>query len=221
MIELDHDVLRSDTVMTGDSATKGRAFKAQVEQKIQALLEEFADGKLSREQFQAIYERYNSQLLLAEQALRSANPDVVIGMAQGGPPTIATKEAYMGKAMGMMIYNNQNGMLIETLGDISVPAEKIAPTLNDFSQMMAGNRPVERQAKKIGTREWLLFVGGHYTTVVCLFHNEPSPEQCREIERLHHDFELANRWFLRSGQTDKSRLAYPFLTFVNKKLKKV
>lgn len=206
--------------MTGDNAAKGRAFKAQVEQKIQALLEEFANGKLSREQFQAIYERYNSQLLLAEQAMRSINPDVVIGMAQGGPPTVATKEAYMGKAMGMMIYNNQSGMLIETLGDINVSADKIAPTLNDYSQMMKANRLVERVVKKIGTREWLLFVGGQYTTVVCLFHNEPSPEQCREIERLHHDFELANRWFLRSAETDKGKLAYPFLTFVQKKLKK-
>lgn len=206
--------------MTGDAAAKGRAFKAQVEQKIQALLEEFANGKLSREQFQAIYERYNSQLLLAEQALRSTNPDVVIGMAQGGPPTIAMKEAYMGKALGMMIYNNMNGTEIETLGEFNVPVDKIAPTLNDFSQMMKGSRLVDRQAKKIGMREWLLFVGGNYTTVVCLFQNEPSPDQCREIERLHHDFELANCWFLRNVEADKSKLAYPFMTFVQKKLKK-
>lgn len=206
--------------MTGDAAAKGRAFKAQVEQKIQVLLEEFANGKLSREQFQAIYERYNSQLLLAEQALRSTNPDVVIGMAQGGPPTIATKEAYMGKALGMMIYNNINGTQIETLGEFNVPVDKIAPTLNDFSQMMKGNRLVDRQSKKIGMREWVLFVGGKYTTVICLFQNEPSPDQCREIERLHHDFELGNRWFLRNAETDKSKLAYPFMTFVQKKLKK-
>jgi len=206
--------------MTGDAVAKGRAFKTQVEQKIQGLLEEFANGKLSREQFQAIYERYNSQLLLAEQALRSTNPDVVIGMAQGGPPTIAMKEAYMGKAMGMMIYNNQSGTQIETLGDFNVSADKISPTLNDYSEMMKANRLVERLAKKIGTREWLLFVGGSYTTVVCLFQNEPSPDQCREIERLHHDFELANRWFLRNVETDRSKLAYPFMTFVQKKLKK-
>jgi len=205
--------------MSGDSAAKGRAFKAQIEQKIQALLEEFADGKLSREQFQAIYERYNSQLLLAEQALRSTNPEVVIGIAQGGPPTIAMKEAYMGKAIGMMIYDNKKGTLIETLGEFNVSPDKLGPTLNDFSQMMQSNRHVERQVKKIGTREWLLFAAGQYTTVVCLFHNEPSPQQSAEMERLHHDFELANRWTLRGGKADKSKLAYPFLTFVQKKLK--
>jgi hypothetical protein len=87
--------------------------------------------------------------------------------------------------------------------------------------MMQGNRPVERQIKKIGTREWLLFAAGKYTTVVTQFQNEPSPDQCREIERLHHDFELANRTFLRSGQTDKNKLAYPFLVFVQKKMKKL
>jgi hypothetical protein len=207
--------------MSGDSAAKARAFKSQLEEKIQGLVAEFAAGKLSREQFQAIYERYTSQLLLAEQALRSTNPDVVISIAQGGPPTIAMKEAYMGKAMGMMIYHNKNGTLIETLGDFDVSIDKIAPVLNDFSQMMQGNRPVERQIKKIGTREWLLFAAGKYTTVVTQFQNEPSPDQCREIERLHHDFELANRTFLRSGQTDKNKLAYPFLVFVQKKMKKL
>ena len=127
----------------------------------------------------------------------------------------------MGKAVGMTIYNNRSGTLLETLGDFEVPPDKLAPILNDFSLMMESGKLVEREVRKIGAKQWLLFAAGRFTTVVTLFHNEPSEQQSREIERLHHDFELANRWFLRSGETDKTKLAYPFMTFVQKKIKKV
>ena len=51
---------------------------------------------------------------------------------------------------------------------------------------------------------------GRYTTIVTLFQNEPSQEQVREIERLHHDFEVANEVHLSTPSVDSSRLAYPF-----------
>jgi hypothetical protein len=198
---------------------KVQAFKAQIQTKIQKLLAEFAEGVISREQFHAVYERYTSQMALADMAALSAMPDAVIGVVQDGPPTIAVKEAHMGKAIGMTIYNNRNGTLLETLGEFDVPPEKLAPILNDFTMMMESGRMVEREVRKIGTKQWLMFAAGKHTTVVTLFHNEPSELQSREIERLHHDFEEANHTFFRNGHVDSSKLAYPFLVFVQKKVR--
>jgi hypothetical protein len=206
--------------MAMEPSEKVKAFKALIQQKIQKLIGEFAEGVISREQFHAIYERYTSQLALVDMASLSAAPDSVMGIVQEGPPTIAVKEAHMGKAIGMTIYNNRNGTLLETLGDFDVPPAKLAPILNDFTMMMESGKKVDREVRKIGAKQWLIFAAGKYTTVVTLFHNEPSELQSREIERLHHDFEEANQTFFKGVQVDATKLAYPFLVFVQKKMRK-
>lgn len=205
--------------MAADTSSNIRAFKAQVQQKIQGLLSEFAEGKISREQFHVVYERYTAQLAMADMALRSSMPEAIMGLAQDGLSTLAVKEQHMGKAMGMVIYSHRTGTLLETLGDFDVPPAKLSPILNDFSMLLESGRMVEREVRMIGPRQWLLFAAGRFTTVVTLFQNEPSEQQGREIERLHHDFEEANRAFFARGQVDASKLAYPFLVFVQRKMR--
>jgi hypothetical protein len=203
--------------------TNGRAaaenFKSEVQKKIQNLISEFAEGKISREQFNMIYMRYSSRLEIADHAMFSGNPDA-IQIVQGGPPTIAVKEAFMGKAIGLAIYHNKSGTMIDTLGSFEVPVALISPVLNDFSAMMEANKLIDRRIRKVGLEQWVLFAAGKYTTIVTLFHNEPSQMQIRELERLHHDFEEANQAFLKKEAVDKNKLAYPFLSFVQQKLRR-
>lgn len=207
--------------MATDAALdRAQAFKAQVEDKIQALLKEFADGRLNREQFNALYERYSGQLAVAQQAIASGSPAALSQTRDGGQSTIAIRQEHMGKAVGLVIYQNRTGVSIETLGDFDVSAFVISPVLNDFTRMMEAQRLIEQRAIQLDDRRWLLFVGGRFTTVVTLFRNEPSPAQVREIMRLHNDFEIANALLLeRGGQPDGQKLAYPFIVFVQQKLK--
>lgn len=198
---------------------KAEAFKTEVQKKIQGLVAEFAEGKISREQFQVLYERYNSQVAITEYALMSGNPDAV-AIAQGGPPTIAVKESLMAKAIGLGIYHNKSGTMVDTLGNFDLPVTRIAPTLNDFTHMMQVNKLIDRRVQKIGPKQWVMFAAGKFTTIVTLFQNEPSQVQSRELERMHHDFEEANGAFLQKEHVDKNKLAYPFLSFVQQKLKK-
>ncbi|HRF97604.1 MAG TPA: hypothetical protein PLZ51_20490, partial [Aggregatilineales bacterium] len=89
-----------------------------------------------------------------------------------------------------------------------------------FTLQMLANQLIDRRIEKIGKKDWLLFLPGQYTTVVILFVNEPSPLQIRELERLRHDFEQANRAQLAKEHIDTNALAYPFLIFVKKKFGK-
>lgn len=206
--------------MSAVNATeKARAFMLKVQEKIQQLLADFSTGKLNKDQFHAVYEHYNQQLALAIQAMQTGD-QAAIASAQGGPATIAIKEEYMGKAIGLTIYNNRNGTLVETLGEFDIPIAKIAPILNDFSLLMQSRKKVNRRVERMAEKRWLLFAAGSYTTVVTLFHNEPSQLQSQEIERLHHDFEEANRVFFESSDFNPTHLAYPFLVFIKKKLSK-
>jgi hypothetical protein len=186
-----------------------QAMKALLEEKIQKLLAEFAEGKINREQFHVIYARYDSQLGAIQQ-----------GFAIAGNPgeTIGIRHAHMGKAVGLAIYHHKSGTFVDTLGQFEVSPQQIAPILNDFTQMMAENRYMERRVVQAGENAWLIFAPGKYTTVITLFYKEPSAQQGREIERLHHDFEVANDAALSMLHIDKSKLAYPFLVFVQQKL---
>ena len=134
--------------------------------------------------------------------------------------TIGLRQTLMGKAIGMTIYQNRTGVSIETLGDFEVSPFVISPVLSDFSRLMEQDKAIEPRVEKVEDKRWLLFTGAHYTTVVTLFYNEPSPLQTREIERLHRDFETANNLMLEKGRVDSKKLAYPFVVFIQQKLKK-
>ena len=199
-------------------ANNPEQFRKQVLEKIDKLLTEFGEGKVSREQFHAIYEHYNNRLNLIEQ-MNSAEAVPTGELEQGG--TIAIRQKHMGKALGLIIYHHKSAMFVDTLGEFDVPPSLLSPTLNDFSLLAESGQLIDRRVIKLPDQRWLLFAAGRYSTVATLFHHEPSALQIREIERLHHDFETANAPALRqSYAVNKSNLAYPFLGFVQGKLKK-
>lgn len=201
--------------MATENSEKIELYKAETQMKIDGLLEEFAQGKINREQFHAVYAHHNAKLKLAEQALERGESGVV----ESAPgQTFGIRQQHMAKAIGLMIYHNKSGMYVDTIGYFDIPPGRVAPILNDFSEMMQGNRLIDRRTERITDKGWLLFAAGTYTTVVTLFHNEPSAAQSREIERLHHDFEVANHGQLTQSRIDASRLAYPFLVFIQQKL---
>ncbi len=196
---------------------KAEAFKAEVEEKIQTLIAEFSDGKISREQFNLLYDRYNGQLTIANEALAD-NDNTVLKEAQNLVPTIFVREATAGKALGMAIYHHRSGRIIEALGDFDVPVAQLTPELNSILSQVEQQEFVEPKTVKMERSKWLLFEARQYTTVITIFQNEPSVIQIREMQRLHNDFERANQRFLTTDTVDVDALAYPFLVFVQKKL---
>jgi len=198
------------------SRQSAEAFKTLMEEKIRALVGEFSEGKLSREQFHVLYERYSSRLSIATEALITNNPQA-IEIAKGGPPTLAVRGAFMGRAMGLRIYHHRSRSFIESLGDFDISDSKIMPILNEFGMMIEINKLVEHRLEQKDARHWLLYNPGKYTSVVTFFANEPSQMQIREIARLHHDFEVANDVALQSETVDASKLGQPFVVFIKEK----
>lgn len=199
--------------------TKAETFKAEVEEKIQNLIADFSDGKISREQFNLLYDRYNGQLMIANEALTD-NDHSALKEVQNSVPTKYVREATAGKAMGMAIYHHRSGRIIEALGDFDVTVAQIAPALNSILVQIEADEFVEPKTVNIERGKWLLFEVRRNTTVITHFQNEPSALQVREMQRLHHDFERANERFLTGDTVEAKSLAYPFLAFVQKKLKR-
>lgn len=202
--------------MSSDAKKSAEEFKQSIEAKIRDLIAEFADGQISREQFHAVYERYNSRLQIANEALITGTPEAV-EIAKGGPPTLAVKKASMGRALGVLIYHYGSGLILETLGEFEVAVSKLSPVLNELSRQAEADELMESRVERLEGRQWLFYHPGRFSAVVTQFLNEPSPMQTREIIRLHHDFEVANEGILKRDPVDSSKLAYPFLVFVQRK----
>jgi len=201
------------TTDVNQARAEAEAFKQIIETKIHRIVEEFAEGKLSREQFQVLYERYNGRLSIANQALVSGTPEA-IKIAQGGPSTLMVKDTYMGRAMGLVAYHNTNNIQLESLGEFTISAAHIAKILVRFAQQRASGKFIERHVEKIKENQWLLMLPGQTTTIGVRFENEPSQQQIREIARLQHDYERVNDKVLAQSHVDE--LAAPLVVFVRK-----
>lgn len=178
------------------------------------LVTEFGDGKISTEQFNILYERYSNQIAMATEALKGMKP-----VAQGGDmSTIAIREATTGKALGLGIYHHRSGTIIETLGNFALPPSAMSSVLNEFSDRIESGEYIEPRIQKGAAGMWLVFMARQQTTAIILFSHEPNRMQITQMQKLHHDFETANRRYLDAYNVDPKSLARPFIGFVKKKL---
>jgi hypothetical protein len=184
--------------------------RAEIHTKMRGLIKELSEGKISTEQFNVLYERYQNllELLSADELAVEAN-DL---------PTVAYRNATTAKAIGMSVYHHRSGIMIETLGNFDVSPATLAPVLNEILDKRERREFIEPKVQKVGMGIYMVFMVRQYTTVIILFRNEPAQAQLRDVERLQHDFEEANRHLLESNAVDGSKLAKPFLGFVRKKI---
>ncbi|MCS6834765.1 MAG: hypothetical protein NZ750_01960 [Anaerolineae bacterium] len=191
------------------STDKG-AHLEQVQQKIRNLVTEFTQGKVSAEQFNILYERFSAQLALASSGVQIAQDESF--------NTVAIRSATRGKAVGLGVYHHRSGTMVETLGSFDVPPAVMSGVLNEFSDRLERHELIEPRLLKLESVYWLVFMARTMTTAIIVFVNEPSAAQLRELERIHHDFEEANRHHLEASTVDPHALARPFLGFIKRRL---
>lgn len=202
-----------------DGTRQGQEFIAQVHQKMSRLVQEFATGAINRTQFHRLYDRYQRQIMTVAQLTTENNPATWQDAVQESEDTLHLKKRLTAKAVGMSVYSNNSGMPIETLGEFAVEAELIVPMLSSYRSAAAEIFRAGMRSTEMENGQWLCFVPGSYTTLIALFSLEPSDNQLEMVERMHQDFENANRTALEAGQVDPEKLAYPFFSFVQQRAK--
>jgi len=203
-----------------ESARQGQEFIAQVLQKMSKLVQEFASGEINRTQFHRLYDRYQRQIMTVAQLIAEADPSTWRDAVTETEDTMHLKKRLTAKAVGMSVYSNKSGMPIETLGDFAVEAELIIPMLSSYRSAAAEIFRAGMRSTEMENGQWLCFVPGTYTTMIALFSLEPSHNQLEMVERMHHDFEEANKAALEAGNADPKTLAYPFYSFVQQRARK-
>jgi hypothetical protein len=107
-------------------------------------------------------------------------------------------------------------MPIETLGEFQVDPALLVPMLSSYQSAATEIFRAGMRSSAMANGQWLSFVPGKHTTLIALFSLEPSANQLDTVERMHRDFEAANRAALQAGNADPKALAYPFLSFIRR-----
>lgn len=211
------DTPPADSQPVADSTKQGQEFIAQVHQKMSKLVQEFASGEINRTQFHRLYDRYQRQIMTVGQLIAESDPSTWRTAITETEDTVHLKKRLTAKAVGMSVYDNKSGMPIETLGEFAIEAELIIPMLSSYRSAAAEIFRAGMRSTEMENGQWLCFVPGTYTTLIALFSLEPSDNQLEMVERMHQDFEKANKAALEAGHVDPTKLAYPFYSFVQQR----
>jgi hypothetical protein len=212
---------------------QGRMFISQTRNKMKQLVDDFAEGKLNREQFHILYERYQSQINSVKLMLDENDP-TTWSQALDGDETIALRKKLLGKATGMAIYINKGGTLLNTLGNFNPDGSSIAKLFKKFDEQIAKDKAAigqndpdivptiqryHQMLMELPSHGWMFVARARLTTIVTIFTREPTQDQCETMLRLLRDFETANASHLQKENVTATDLAMPFQVFVKREAK--
>lgn len=206
------------------AVNKGRDFIAETRSKMEQLVEDFADGKLNREQFHVLYERYQSQMNGVKLILMEADAGQWTEILDG-EKTHAIRKRLLARAVGMVIYHNRTNKMLETLGEISADRLRVKDLLQKLIEQsqqkgFTSNQHYPTLVAELRPKCWLSIVRGEATTIITEFNGEPTLDQQETLLELLRDFERANVQMLKQAGATADQLVMPFHLFVQRTQKR-
>lgn len=197
-----------------------RSFITETRSKMEQLVEDFAIGKVNREQFHVLYERYQSQINGVKLLLAEADPSHWTEILDG-EKTHLIRKRLQAKAVGVVIYYNRTSACLETLGQISADRQQVKSLLEKLIEQIKQHTYNQNQGYpimvvEVGAKCWLFIARGEIATVLTEFNGEPTTDQEDTLIALLRDFERANAGILQQNAASPDHLAMPFQVFVQR-----
>ncbi|NJL93907.1 MAG: hypothetical protein HC915_09345 [Anaerolineae bacterium] len=190
-------------------AQKAERALESLRQKIQDLVQEYAEGKINQATFNAIYRRYAEQREITER-LVERNPGSAAWQAviQSGH-TGFLRDHYAAKLLSYGLYRIDTGEQIVLQGTLRLPAAQLDPIFTKLRRLAAEARVAKPAWRKLKDGRWVMLAPGRYTASVVIFSLEPAITQRETVEDVQRDFERANEKVISRGDFDASRLVFP------------
>jgi hypothetical protein len=191
---------------------------AELRQKMEQVANEFAQGKINRAQFNAMYGRYGEQRTIIERLIER-NPDSkawkqVVGTAGH---TGFLRQHFEAHSLYYLVFRHNIPKPILIGGKTRPEIQEIAPTLKALWSMKT--RPTSGLARKpMGDNKWLVLAVGEHAVTLVMYLLEPSTAQCSLVRDLHADFERANRAALERHSAPLERMVFPQRSLVEENL---
>jgi hypothetical protein len=207
----DQDAPDEDPDTRQDTA---KAYLTRIQDKLNQVAIEFANGTINRAQFQELFDHYQRERRTIEVWIETAPDSDEWQQAKTEGKSVVIRKRHSAKILGYAIYQNESGMPISTIGEFELEAGLVIPMLSSFrsaSQEIFGSG---MRSSQIDGGKWLCFVPGKYSTMIALFSTEPASNQLKSLEELHRLFETANRVLLQEPAVDADALALPHIAFM-------
>lgn len=177
-------------------------------QKMEMVANEFAQGKINRAQFNAIYGRYSEQRAITERLIQR-NPNSEAWKQASAPGhTSFLREHFEARLQFYLVYQHNMTVPLMMGGKHQPDMEHISQVLKSLWGM--SNRPKVGLARKdLGNGNWLVLALGEFAVTLAMFMLEPSVAQMNLTRDLHADFERANRAALERGTRSLDRFVFP------------
>ncbi len=201
------------TEATSSSAPEeAKAYVNKVRRKIDKLVSDFAKRKINSDQFRELYSHYQLEIRRVE-AVVSVWPEEWRDAAREGE-SLVIRNKHIATAQAYAVYENDSGLPLATLGEFTLDPALVVPMLSSYHSATKEIFGAGMRLTEIEGGERLCFIQGKYTTLLAIFNNEPISQQLEYLDKLHRDFEGANRPVLASKPIDVSRLIFPHQYFL-------
>jgi hypothetical protein len=178
-------------------------------ERMAAVATEFAQGKINRAQFDAIYSRYSEQRDIVERLL-ARNPESQAWQSVIQPGhTSFLRKYYEAHVESYAIYDQETDALVTVTGAVQLEPSQIEAVLRRLKTIRSERGNPGPAHKKIGDGRFVLFTPGELTIAVVIFNREPSAMQIRRVGDIHHDFERANLQTLKRRDYTVEALVFP------------
>jgi hypothetical protein len=186
-----------------------------IRQKTAQIANEFAEGKINRAQFTAMYAHFNEKRVIIERLLsRDPSTQAWQSVAKGGHTTFL-RQHFEARVLAYAIYDQ--GVVdpekpIVAHGTTPIPpdvAKNILTAVNMLLKTRTSANNLRSLPKQIDSGRWMAIIPGTHTTALAMFSLEPSSEQFTRMQDLHRDFERANRLALERGIRIADQLVFP------------
>ncbi len=176
--------------------------------KMEGVARDFANGKLNRAQFNAIYGRYDEQRKIIERLLeRDPENEAWQHVAEPGHTAFLLNH-FQARPLYYIIYRLDTPTPLMMGGKHQPDMRHIEPALRALGKMP--NRPRAGLARKsMGNGQWLVLALGEFAVTMVMFMLEPSALQLNRVRDLHADFERANRSALERATQSFDRMVFP------------
>jgi len=178
-------------------------------QKMATVAEEYADGKINKAQFNAIYRHYSEQRAITEGLLKR-NPASEAWQAVVQPgQTGFLRDYYAAKIASYGLYRLKDGWQIALQGEVRLPQQQLLPIVLKVRDTVGQGHRLGPAWRQLKDQNWVFIVPGMLTMSVVIFSLEPALVQRKKVEDAHRDFERANHKILERETFDAETLVFP------------
>jgi hypothetical protein len=178
------------------ASEEGRKYLDRVREKLNKLVEDFAQGRVNRAQFEELYSHYQKERRTVEALMTSRPSSDAWRLAVTEGQSINIRRRLAARVLGYAVFSSADDTPLRVYGEFASLHERwISPLLARVNQATNNLFVVN----SFGTGEesnCLCAVAGEFTTLLVLFTTEPAKVQMQSIEDLHCHFEQANHRIL-------------------------